>query len=470
MELDFEPANPMAQVTSVNQLVDVQPTDWAYQVVRSLVERYGIIAGYLDGRFRGNQPLTRYEFAAVIDATLAELERRFVSNPTLETLREDFRTLQRLQAFYSSAVGEVGDRVSRLDTLVPQLEAQTFSTTTQLQGQTVIALTDGSNARSTIVSRTRLNLITSFTGTDQLVSQLELGNNGSDAINAAQERGQNLFGTNGVLVDGGGLDYGDYSPDVQLSRLYYTFRAGADLAVTIAPRLLPSDFVDRNAFADNSAKNFNSSFFANNPLIVQNPIDRPGGAGAALVWQVGSLPLTLRAVYAAADGANPGNDRGLFGDRRQGIVEAEYAFSKAITARLQYTSGEINGIDLEGVGVNLEWRISPQIGVFGRYGMADYEGFNSVLGQDLDLTPKTWAIGIVALDVVIPGTVAGFAVGQPFVEEALGNATQTNFELFYNLPFTDNISITPSIMLVVNPDNQLQQDIWQWVIRSVFLF
>ena len=41
------PADPVAmdQVTSVSQLSDVQPTDWAFQALQSLVERYGCIAG-----------------------------------------------------------------------------------------------------------------------------------------------------------------------------------------------------------------------------------------------------------------------------------------------------------------------------------------------------------------------------------------------------------------------------------------
>jgi uncharacterized protein involved in exopolysaccharide biosynthesis len=38
----------MEQVTSVTQLSDVRPTDWAFQALQSLVERYGCIAGYPD--------------------------------------------------------------------------------------------------------------------------------------------------------------------------------------------------------------------------------------------------------------------------------------------------------------------------------------------------------------------------------------------------------------------------------------
>jgi Carbohydrate-selective porin, OprB family/S-layer homology domain len=57
-------ANPMSRIPSVSQLSDVSPTAWAYQALRSLVERYGCITGYADQTFRGERTMTRYEFAA----------------------------------------------------------------------------------------------------------------------------------------------------------------------------------------------------------------------------------------------------------------------------------------------------------------------------------------------------------------------------------------------------------------------
>jgi len=47
----------LGQITSVSQLSDVQPTDWAFQALQSLVERYGCIAGYPDGAYHGNRSL-----------------------------------------------------------------------------------------------------------------------------------------------------------------------------------------------------------------------------------------------------------------------------------------------------------------------------------------------------------------------------------------------------------------------------
>ena len=55
----------LGQVTSVSQLSDVKPTDWAFQALQSLVERYGCIAGYPDKTYRGNRAMTRYEFAEI---------------------------------------------------------------------------------------------------------------------------------------------------------------------------------------------------------------------------------------------------------------------------------------------------------------------------------------------------------------------------------------------------------------------
>ncbi|MGQ9865101.1 MAG: S-layer homology domain-containing protein, partial [Pseudanabaenaceae cyanobacterium] len=85
----------LAQVTSVSQLSDVRPTDWAFTALQSLVERYGCIAGYQERMFqppampsapirglgqktlaqadtvsvfRGQRSLTRFEFAAGVNA------------------------------------------------------------------------------------------------------------------------------------------------------------------------------------------------------------------------------------------------------------------------------------------------------------------------------------------------------------------------------------------------------------------
>ncbi len=464
--------NSMAQVRSAAELDDIRPGDWAYQALKVLIERYDVLTGYPDAKFRGNQPLTRNEFAAVLNQVFTRLEEVFATGE-IAKIREDFSTLRRLQESYGGISRNLNARLNTLDQRLGNRETRQFSTTTKLSGQTIQIFTDGSKAPMTSVTRIRLDLRTSFTGNDLLLTQLEAGNNGGDAISRAQSRRLNLLGTDGVLADGGGLDYVGVSRAVRVSKLHYTFQPVADLQLTLGPRLNPRDFIDYNRFANSSDKNFSSSFFMNNPLIVQSQVDRSGGAGAAIAWNPGKSALTIKALYAAADAENPqaGDSKGgLLGDRYQGSLELEYAFNKDLISRLQFTRSKINGVDIHAGGINVEWTWNKQLAVFGRYGIGSYRGFNSILGQDLDLTPQSWAIGTIVRNIVIPDSSAGLAIGQPFVTGDLGNTTQTNFEGFYSFLINENIGITPGLLIVTNPNNQRASTIWEFYVRIMFSF
>ena len=52
------------QPTSITQFTDIQPTDWAYQSLSNLLERYGCVAGYPNITFEGKKAITRFEAAA----------------------------------------------------------------------------------------------------------------------------------------------------------------------------------------------------------------------------------------------------------------------------------------------------------------------------------------------------------------------------------------------------------------------
>jgi hypothetical protein len=351
---------------------------------------------------------------------------------------------------------------------VNHLDAQKFSPTTKLQGQSIFAFTDGHQASSTLVSRTRLNLNTSFQGGDLLVTQLEVGNNGSDAITKSQVRDGNLLGRDGVIANGGGLDIVGVEPGLKLRRLYYRFRPLRDVEMVVGAKMSPRDFIDRNPYANNEALDFSSSFFLNNPLIIQNQIDRLGGAGVAVTWHPQHSKLFWRSLYIGGDGDNHG---GLFGDKYQASAEVEYLASSRLSLKLQYTNALVNNTDINAWGLNAAYALNQNTGIFTRLGFGSYQGFNSVIGKDLDLNPVTWTVGLGFRNLFIPSSVAGIAVGQPFVTSKLGNATQTNFEIFYNLPLKENFSITPAFSLVVNPDNDRTQDtIWQTTLRTVISF
>jgi hypothetical protein len=96
----------IGQVTSVSQLSDVKPTDWAFQALQSLVERYGCIVGYPDKTFRGNRALTRYEFAAGLNACMDRVNELIAAGTADLVKKEDLDTLKRMQEEFRSELDE----------------------------------------------------------------------------------------------------------------------------------------------------------------------------------------------------------------------------------------------------------------------------------------------------------------------------------------------------------------------------
>ena len=452
--------NPsFSQVPTVADLTDVKPTDWAYQAVQSIVDRYGFMKGE-NGKFRGNAPLTRYEFAAAIAEVMESIA------PVAS--EDDLKMLRQLQGVYGEALGKVRSRLTDLEVRETTLSGSQFSTTTKFSGRSDQIITDGTaNSKMSVVSRVRLNLDTSFSGRDLLVTQLEAGNSGLDAIGLNQQRQGDRLSRAGTIVNGGGLDAVSVDPSVRIRKLYYTFPVSKTVQLTIGSAIPPSDFIDRNIFANNSGQNFASSFFMNNPLIVQNPVERSSGAGVVAQW-VASKAVTVRGLLSGAGGNDP--KVGLFRDPYQITLEGEYRIpQRSIVLRGQYTNANVAGGSVNAIGLNGEWMISRQAGAFGRLGLANYAGVRPRNTAELNGTPLTWSVGGILRNFVIPGSKAGFAIGQPFVG-VLGNATQTNAEAYFGLLINDRINFSPSVLFVMNPDNQRAPSILQWALRMTFDF
>ena len=168
----------MSQVTNVNQLRDVSPADWAYEALRSLVDRYGCIVGYPDQTYRGGKALSRYEFAAGLNACLNQIERLIAASEAV--LREDIETINRLLQEFEAELATLSGRVDSLESRVAFLEDHQFSTTTKLKGEVIFALGntfgDDTDSQFTFSDRVRLNFNSSFTGKDLLRTRLQAGN------------------------------------------------------------------------------------------------------------------------------------------------------------------------------------------------------------------------------------------------------------------------------------------------------
>ncbi len=175
------------QVTSITQFSDVYPTDWAYQALSNLIERYGCVAGYPNGTYRGNRAMTRFEAAALLNACL-------------DRVTEVTDELKRLMKEFEKELAILKGRVDGLEARVGELEATQFSTTTKLTGKATMTigatgyggdktnkLQDksgkylGTDATS-FSYRYTLNLNTSFTGKDLLYTRLRTGNFNTNAF------------------------------------------------------------------------------------------------------------------------------------------------------------------------------------------------------------------------------------------------------------------------------------------------
>lgn len=512
----------MGQVTSVSQLSDVRPTDWAYQALASLVEKYGCIAGYPDGTFRGNRAATRYEMAAALNACLDVISDRFAT-------KEDLATLQKLMDEFKAELATLRGRVDKLEARTAQLEAQQFSTTTKLTGTAVMSVQYGGRPSSplpsvagnlapapgrtnpTVIAGVLLNLNTSFTGTDLLQTTLSTGNAGRDAI-STYGLGSQIATTLGAppnpftvplpYFSPSQYYWSGFGPGVNLFRLAYSFKPTKDITITAGPQFYPSDIIDTNSWANSPASDFGTYFFLNNPFIVPYAMNFLGGAGAAIQWNPKEGPFTVRALYVAAEAgraaagiAPPSPGGGFGGDPFQASLELEYANKfgggkNSYVVKLQGTYSKTYGIEAQAGGINFELNLG-RLGIFGRAGVAGIPSTYfpqvsplpfSILGAPAaGMMAYNFMAGIGYKDLLVPGSVLAAAAGAPFINSApvggpINNADQVNVEAFYKFPISDNISITPIFTAIINPNNTngggvvSGQPILQGVIRTTFTF
>jgi hypothetical protein len=423
-----ETSNPgMEQVTSVSQLTDVQPTDWAFQALQSLVERYGCIAGYPDGTYKGNRALTRYEFAAGVNACLDRVNELIAGGTTGLATKEDLETLQKLQEEFAAEIATLRGRVDALEARTTELEANQFSTTTKLSGliwfnQTAAFASDSviserrfaNNAfaapvrdpvtlRPSRVERDDpnitfsyyawLTLSTSFTGKDLLVTQMAVGNGNSPANQLVSAGFFNSWGT--PFTDQSGTPT---AGDVVIRELFYSFPVTDQVQVAVGPRLNWYRYFDSNRFTfyQTGAGSFNSS---GSTLV--NAIDR--GTGAVVTWRlspqfrfnVGYMGENTEFLNPAVFNTPNKPEDGLFNSTNTISAELTYSPSNRFNLRLLYNRSRLkayNGFIGGAVGepipygyaddgfggpvenatadafvINFDWLITPRIGLFGRY-------------------------------------------------------------------------------------------------------
>jgi Carbohydrate-selective porin, OprB family len=485
--------SPTAPTQPTTQSDDVLPTDRNVQVLKSINNKYQCGVGELD------KTVSRSDFASNIVTCLEALEAKIAQNPGAIPA-SDLAQLKELTNNFMGEVTSLNTRVETVEKKVAVLQSgSTFSTTTKLVGEVIVGVsgfssqtgkpaTDTNGGSIVATNRVRLNFDTSFTGKDRLRTRLESRNN--TPFNGAAGNGGT--GTNTTRL---GWD-GDEGNSTNLSLLQYTLPVfnGSKLVI------------------DATGSEFNENMYTFNPLLAPaavgsftrfgrfNPVYRQSGLGTAATLDykfskdfTGSIGYAVPLGAAPAPGApgvgianNPSNNAGIFGGNYAAIAQLRYQPSSNLDLGLSFArSYHSNGAGVSAAtgssianapfgavptvanhySFSASSKISPGFVLSGWVGLtnANVESggissgnadiFNAAITAAFpDLGGKGNALGFV---VGIPPKVTGTTATNlaPGINGRSNPDTTLHLETFYKVKVSDNLYITPGVLLITSPES-----------------
>jgi len=480
-ELNLDGVNKYAaeeQVTSISQFSDVKPTDWAYQALSNLIERYGCVAGYPGGTYKGGRAMTRFEAAALLNACLDR-----VSEVTDE--------LKKLMAEFEKELAVLKGRVDGLEAKVGVLEAQQFSTTTKLKGLATMVLggvtysTNNEPGALAVLGAARLtnglsfnydvrlNLDTSFTGKDLLRTRLRAGNFSASAFSGNPVALTALETTFQEPTSG-------FANVVGIDRLFYQFPIGSGFTATFGGRVRQDDMLAMwpSVYPADSILDFFTA--AGAPQAYSLNL----GAGAGLWWQKNGFSISANYVSGNGNAGNPARRAGGGIGNTNSTSTFTTQFGYAANnwgAALAYTYGQNFSSALgttqfigfqavspatssNNLAISAYWQPSqsgwiPSISAGWGIGTTNFltaTGAGNLLGN---MTAASWSVGLQWDDAFIKGNALGFAFGQPTMVTRANNVTTANdgnwaWEWWYKFQVTDNITVTPGLFYLSKPLGQ----------------
>ncbi|NEP86760.1 MAG: iron uptake porin [Okeania sp. SIO2C2] len=501
---EYDDLSELDQVTSVSQLSDIQPTDWAFQALQSLVERYGCISGYPDGTYKGNRAMTRYEFAAGLNACLDRMTELIGQSTVDLATREDIAAVQRLVEEFAPELATLRGRIDVLEARTAELEANRFNgTTTIFGGEVIFGLTNGFGGedvvnafggrgdgdKNTIFNYlVRLQTATTFTGKDRL--RIELG--------AANFSSRSFAGSQSFNTDMAILSYQTNTDDeFQIFKLEYRFPAFGDRVVfTFRPvNFSLNSVLTANSPYFDAGRGSISRFTDSSPIFKIGRLD----SGLGFDWLI-TDKVRLQVAYGTRDSENPGNGptgQGGITDAGHSAVGVQFLtvpFDNVLTGVtyinaysedgfLDTFTGSLNAdtsgglsipANINAVGGTVQWRVWEKItlGAWGGWVFTNY------INSDAHATSNTYLFSVGMSDPFgRQGDLFALLFGKPLklvdgdngIEE--DEDTSYHIETFYRYKVNDYITITPGFFVVTNPEhNEDNETIVIGVLRTTFRF
>ncbi len=403
----------LAQVTSVSELSDVQPGDWAFTALQRLVEEYGCLEGFPDRTYRGNRALTRYEFAAGLNACLDVVIQLIGEGSDLDSVR-------RLQEEFAAELATIQGRVDTLETDVAEIEANQFSTTTKLRGQLdthlVVPFDELEGEEEvTFEYRARLNLDTSFTGEDRLRIRLQASDRGTPA---------SLRAVAGGLADQSGPING-LEDNVGIDDVYYAFPIGDRLEVEIAGNSRSAgDLVSSRIvpYAEDTVAEFGEDGF------YESAFDQDSSLAVGLSYEL-TDSFVLDLAYSSENGND--NNVGIFNNYEY-LVQLNYLSDGLLDAAITYQDGQVEDNTVEYVVAGLLNFDLGRFEVGGYYAFIEDEAGNS----------DEWQVGISVPDFLSANNNLGIYGG-------VQSDPDTNpliVEGFYAIAVSNFVTVTPAVI------------------------
>jgi hypothetical protein len=462
-------------------------SDSSVQFLKSFNDRYKCGIANIDSA------ISRADFANNIVVCLTSTEVKLAQDPNTIPANE----LAQLKGVVEQFSNEVSYLGNRLETVEKKLAAvqktSTFSTTTKLAGEIIVALstvssqtgqpaTDTNGGNTVFGNRVRLNFDASFTGKDRLRTRLE-------SRNLIQLDGGTTGGGTGTSTTRLGFD-GDGGNTTNLSLLQYT------LPISDQSKLLISTV----------GSEFNDDFYTFNPQFASagngaltrfgrfNPVYRQSGNGAAVNAELRFSPQISASLGYALPGNNANNpgvgSTGVFGSGNAGLVQLRYQPSQdldlgLIFARSYHPGGggvtggtgssfaqnPFNGLSTTANHYSFlaSSKLSPTFTLSGWVGLTN-ASIDNVAARTGNADIFNAAITASIADVGAKGNVLGFIVGIPPTVSSLstnvpatatvnpGNRFNTDtalhLEAIYKIRVSDNLEITPGVLFITNPESQ----------------
>ena len=142
---------------AANPFSDVTPDSWAYQAVSQLAAA-GIVNGYPDGTFKGQNNITRYEMAQMVAKAMANQDRANAEQQAM---------INRLADEFSNELNNLGVRVARLEDRVGNVK---------VTGDARLRYRDAEHANSKFDARARVQFNAKVNHRTDAVVRLTSGN------------------------------------------------------------------------------------------------------------------------------------------------------------------------------------------------------------------------------------------------------------------------------------------------------